>query len=189
MQPKASNRPTLAQIFTAFARIGAASFGGGLVAYLRDALVDEKKWMDEEEFLAALEIGQTLPGLNSVNVSIIAGRHLAGPMGAVSAAAGIILPGVLALVVLGLLYDRFRHNPGRLLGVLHEVLPGLLRHHVQEIDPGLLHGRDVPQHADHLLNVTLSGIGDQKVAEHSTGNALRQPMADQRAPWLSKRTP
>jgi chromate transporter len=68
MQPKASNRPTLAQIFTAFARIGAASFGGGLVAYLRDALVDEKKWMDEEEFLAALEIGQTLPGLNSVNV-------------------------------------------------------------------------------------------------------------------------
>jgi chromate transporter len=111
MQPKASNRPTLAQIFTAFARIGAASFGGGLVAYLRDALVDEKKWMDEEEFLAALETGQTLPGLNSVNVSIIAGRHLARPMGAVSAAAGIILPGVLAFVVLGLLYDRFRHNP------------------------------------------------------------------------------
>ena len=111
MQPKASNPPTLAQIFTAFARIGATSFGGGLVAYLRDALVDEKKWMDEEEFLAALEIGQTLPGLNSVNVSIIAGRHLAGPMGAVSAATGIILPGVLALVVLGLLYDRFRHNP------------------------------------------------------------------------------
>jgi len=111
MPPEASSRPTIPQIFGAFARIGAASFGGGLVAYLRDALVEEKKWMDEEEFLAALEIGQTLPGLNSVNVSIIAGRHLAGPMGAVAAASGIILPGVLALVVLGLLYDKFRHNP------------------------------------------------------------------------------
>lgn len=111
MPPEASSRPSLPQIFTAFARIGATSFGGGLVAYLRDALVEEKKWMDEEEFLAALEIGQTLPGLNSVNVSIIAGRHLAGPMGAVAAASGIILPGVLALVILGLLYDRFRHNP------------------------------------------------------------------------------
>ncbi|MFM8984363.1 MAG: chromate transporter, partial [Spartobacteria bacterium] len=107
MPPEASNRPTIPQIFGAFARIGAASFGGGLVAYLRDALVEEKKWMDEEEFIAALEIGQTLPGLKSVNVSIIAGRHLAGPMGAVAAASGIILPGVLALVVLGLLYDKF----------------------------------------------------------------------------------
>ena len=111
MPPEASRPPTLPQIFGAFARIGAASFGGGLVAYLRDALVEERKWMDEEEFLAALEIGQTLPGLNSVNVSIIAGRHLAGPMGALAAALGIILPGVLALVVLGLLYDHFRHNP------------------------------------------------------------------------------
>ncbi len=111
MPPEASNRPTIAEIFRAFAKIGATSFGGGLVAYLRDALVVEKKWMDEEEFLAALEIGQTLPGLNSVNVSIIAGRHLAGPMGSVAAASGIILPGVLVLVVLGLLYDKFRHNP------------------------------------------------------------------------------
>lgn len=111
MPPAVSERPSVAGIFFAFARIGATSFGGGLVAYLRDALVEDRKWMDEEEFLAALEIGQTLPGLNSVNVSIIAGRHLAGPAGAVAAAAGIILPGVSALVVLGLLYDKFRHNP------------------------------------------------------------------------------
>jgi len=111
MPLEASSRPTIAEIFQAFAKIGATSFGGGLVAYLRDALVEEKKWMNEEEFLAALEIGQTLPGLNSVNVSIIAGRRLAGPMGAFAAASGIILPGVFALVVLGLLYDRFRHNP------------------------------------------------------------------------------
>ena len=111
MPPATNSRPTVPQIFAAFARIGVTSFGGGLVAYLRDALVDEKKWMNEEEFLAALEIGQTLPGLNSVNVAIIAGRRLAGPMGAVAAASGIILPGVIVLIALGLLYDRFRHDP------------------------------------------------------------------------------
>ena len=102
--------PGAPEIFRVFAKIGITSFGGGLVAYLRDALVTDKKWMDEEEFLAALEIGQTLPGLNSVNVAIIAGRKLAGPRGAI-AAAGLILPGVLLLLVLGILYDRFRHNP------------------------------------------------------------------------------
>lgn len=111
MPPEASSRPTVPEIFAAFARIGATSFGGGLVAYLRDALVEDKKWMDEEDFLAALEMGQTLPGMNAVNVSIIAGRRLAGPMGALAAASGILLPGVLGLVALGLLYDHFRHNP------------------------------------------------------------------------------
>ncbi len=111
MPPEPNSRPTPLEIFTAFARIGATSFGGGLVAYLRDALVDEKKWMDEEEFLAALEMGQTLPGMNAVNVAIIAGRRLSGPMGSLAAATGILLPGVFGLVVLGLLYNRFRHDP------------------------------------------------------------------------------
>lgn len=111
MPPATSSQPGAQEIFRVFAKIGLTSFGGGLVAYLRDALVTDKKWMNEEEFLAALEIGQTLPGLNSVNVAIIAGRKLAGPSGAVAAAAGLILPGVALLIVLGLLYDRFRHNP------------------------------------------------------------------------------
>jgi chromate transporter len=106
-----SDAPTPRAIFAAYARIGLVSFGGGLVAYLRDALVNEKKWMNEEEFLAALEIGQTLPGLNSVNVAIIAGRKLGGPAGAIAAATGLIVPGVLLLIVLGALYSRFKDNP------------------------------------------------------------------------------
>jgi len=105
------NSPTPAALFAAFFRIGITSFGGGLVAYLRDEIVTEKKWMTPDEFLAALEIGQTLPGLNSVNVAIIAGRRLAGPAGAVAAATGLIIPGAVLLVVLGLLYIRFHKNP------------------------------------------------------------------------------
>ena len=111
MPPAASSTPSPGEIFAVFARIGATSFGGGLVAYLRDALVTDRRWMTPEEFLAALEIGQTLPGLNSVNIAIIAGRHLAGARGAFAAASGLVLPGVAILVGLGLLYARFRHNP------------------------------------------------------------------------------
>jgi len=107
-----ANRPaTLAQIFTLFAKIGITSFGGGVVAYQRNALVTDNQWMTEEEFLAALEISQTLPGLNSVNLAIIAGRKLAGPSGAVVASVGLVLPGVMLLIVLGLLYERFHKNP------------------------------------------------------------------------------
>lgn len=110
MPPEASSPPT-AEIFRAFFRIGITSFGGGLVAYLRDELVTTRKWMSPDEFLAALEIGQTLPGLNSVNVAIIAGRRLAGPRGAIAAATGLVLPGLVILCLLGVLYARFRHNP------------------------------------------------------------------------------
>ena len=102
--------PTCTEIFRAFFRIGVTSFGGGLVAYLRDEIVTKKKWMTPDDFLAALEIGQTLPGLNSVNVAIIAGRRLAGARGAIAAATGLVIPGAVILVILGLLYVRFRHN-------------------------------------------------------------------------------
>ncbi len=104
-------KPTPSEIFRVFFTIGITSFGGGLVAYLRDEIVSKQKWMSEDDFLAALEIGQTLPGLNSTNVAIIAGRKLAGVRGSVAAATGLILPGAAILCLLGVLYVRFHNNP------------------------------------------------------------------------------
>lgn len=106
-----ASMPTLRRIFGVFFMIGLSSFGGGLVAYLRDALVDRERWLEADEFMAALEIGQTLPGLNSTNVAVIVGRRLHGPAGSATAALGLILPGVVILSILGLLYVRFHNNP------------------------------------------------------------------------------
>lgn len=103
--------PTLSRVFGVFFMIGLSSFGGGLVAYLRDALVERERWLGADEFMAALEIGQTLPGLNSTNVAVIVGRRLRGPAGSAAAALGLILPGAVILGLLGLLYVRFHHNP------------------------------------------------------------------------------
>ncbi len=111
LQAMNPSRPSPATLFGAFFQIGVTSFGGGLVAYLRDEIVTSRNWMSEEEFLAALEIGQTLPGLNSVNVAIIAGRKLAGPAGAIAAATGLVIPGAVILCLLGFLYVRFHKNP------------------------------------------------------------------------------
>lgn len=111
MEPIPESKPTLRDIFLAFFRIGLTSFGGGLVAYVREEVVTARNWMTDDDYLAALEIGQTLPGLNAVNVSIIAGRKLRGPLGSVAAALGIILPGAAILLLLGFLYVRFHDNP------------------------------------------------------------------------------
>ena len=106
-----SERVTLGQIFWVFARIGATSFGGGVVAYLQHSLVEKEKWLTADEFMGDLEIAQTLPGLNSTNMSGIVGRKLRGPLGAVAALLGMILPGAAIVMALGFAYVRFRHNP------------------------------------------------------------------------------
>ena len=104
-------RVSLGRIFRVFALIGVTSFGGGIVAYLRRALVDKEKWLDEDGFMAALEISQTLPGLNSTNLSVIVGRKLRGAAGATVAVLGMILPGALVVTALGFAYVALRHDP------------------------------------------------------------------------------
>ena len=109
--PGAPGRVSLGAIFSTFLVIGATSFGGGMVAYLREMLVSRRRWLDDESFITALEIGQTLPGLNSTNISIIVGDSLRGVPGAVAAFLGIILPGTLVLLTVGVLYGLQSESP------------------------------------------------------------------------------
>jgi chromate transporter len=104
-------RVSLGKIFAVFATIGAVSFGGGIVAYLRRSLVEKEGWLDEDGFMAALEISQILPGLNSTNMSVIVGRKLRGAAGALVAVLGMVLPGAVAVTALGFAYVALRHDP------------------------------------------------------------------------------
>ncbi|MDQ0511268.1 chromate transporter [Ancylobacter amanitiformis] len=99
------------EIFLTFLVIGATSFGGGVVAYLRAGLVIRKRWLDEEHFMSALEISQALPGLNATNMSIIVGDRLRGVAGAVVAFLGVTLPGASLVMILGVLYASNASNP------------------------------------------------------------------------------
>jgi chromate transporter len=101
----------LSKLFGVFLYIGATSFGGGVVAYFREHLVDRQKWLSEDEFLATLEIGQIVPGLMATNVSVLVGNHLRGLRGSIAAVIGMAVPGASVVFVLGLLYARFKNNP------------------------------------------------------------------------------
>src|SRR5262245_62730099 len=85
------------EIFRAFLLIGATSFGGGAVAYLRSSLVGKHRWVDDPTFVELLSISQSIPGLNSTNVAILVGDRLRGAPGAVAALAGVCLPGALIM--------------------------------------------------------------------------------------------
>jgi chromate transporter len=111
MSEVAAPAVSLGRIFRVFALIGVTSFGGGIVAYLRHALVEKEKWLDADQFMAALEISQTLPGLNSTNMSVIVGRKLRGAAGALVAVLGMVIPGAFIVTCLGFAYVALRHDP------------------------------------------------------------------------------
>lgn len=98
-------RAGLWEIFVEFLVIGAVSFGGGIVAYERILLIEKRKWLTADTFMATLAISQTMPGLNSVNLAVLAGDRLRGTLGAVAAALGLILPGGLFVLVAGVAYS------------------------------------------------------------------------------------
>jgi chromate transporter len=103
-------QPSVLDVFVTFLIIGATSFGGAVVAYLRSSLVGKKKWLDDTHFLELMSISNTLPGLNATNMSILVGDRLRGTVGAAAALIGMCLPGLIFMTVAGILYG---HNGDR----------------------------------------------------------------------------
>ncbi|HSY13411.1 MAG TPA: chromate transporter [Verrucomicrobiae bacterium] len=102
---------TILQIFLEFLLIGATSFGGGVVAYLRDGLVGKRGWINDQEFVEYLAISQTLPGLNATNMAVLVGDNLRGYLGSVVALIGICLPGGLLMSAAGAAYHASGNQP------------------------------------------------------------------------------
>jgi chromate transporter len=109
--PTDTPRPTLLELFLEFLLIGAVSFGGGIIAYERVLLIEKRKWLTNDTFMATLAISQTMPGLNSVNIAVLAGDHLRGTLGALAATIGLILPGSAFVLGVGLLYSEGANHP------------------------------------------------------------------------------
>ena len=94
----------LLDLFLQFLIVGAVSFGGGIIAYERILLVEKRKWLTADQFMAYLAISQTMPGLNSVNLAVLTGDYLKGIKGSVIALLGLVLPGSTLVLLLGFVY-------------------------------------------------------------------------------------
>lgn len=88
------------RIFQVFLSLGATSIGGGMMAHIREAVVVREGWLTEEEFLECYGLCQTLPGLNTTNLSVLIGDRVGGSWGAIAAMLAVMAPG--AGIVLGL---------------------------------------------------------------------------------------
>lgn len=102
--------PTVGELFAGFLGLGLIGFGG-VLPMARRMVVDKRHWLTDAEFVDLLGLCQFLPGGNIINLSVAIGLHFRGLAGAVAAAVGLIAAPTFIVVMLGMVYDRFRDDP------------------------------------------------------------------------------
>ena len=107
------HKPTFQEAFRYWLRLGCISFGGptGQIAIMHRELVEEKKWIDEEHFLQALNYCMLLPGPEAQQLTIYIGWLLHGTPGGIVAGVLFVLPSVFVLLALAWLYAALGHLP------------------------------------------------------------------------------
>jgi len=104
--PAVSSGPRFGKALRFWLWLGFISFGGpsGQIALLHAELVEKRRWIAEDRFLAALNYCMILPGPEATQLAIYLGWLLHGPAGGWAAGLGFILPSAALLWGLSWLY-------------------------------------------------------------------------------------
>lgn len=100
-------------LFTSTFYLSTFTFGGGyvIVPLMEKRFVNELGWINEDEMLDLVAIGQSAPGPIAVNTSILVGYRMAGVPGAMVTVIGTILPPLIIMTIVTYFYLAFRDNP------------------------------------------------------------------------------
>lgn len=100
-------------MFLTFFKIGAFTFGGGfaMIPIIQREVVENKKWIKDEEFIDTISIAQSSPGPIAVNSSIFVGYKIEGFRGALICTLGTVLPSFMIILVIALFFESFTSNP------------------------------------------------------------------------------
>lgn len=101
----------LIDLYFAFFRIGALTFGGGyaMMPMLEREVVSRFNWATSDELLDYYAISQCTPGVIAVNVSTIIGNKQRGVVGAATATLGVITPSFFIILIIASILQEFSH--------------------------------------------------------------------------------
>lgn len=102
--------PTRLDLLLAFGKMGMIGFGG-VAPWARRVMVEERRWMTDQDFAEYLGMGQVLPGANMLNVAVMVGERYHGAAGAALALLGLLGGPMLVILAMAGLYDRFAGLP------------------------------------------------------------------------------
>ncbi|MBY0416325.1 MAG: chromate transporter [Bdellovibrionales bacterium] len=99
------------EVFFYFLRLGSLGFGGplALVSNMQNYAVEEKKWVDHEEFNSTFALIKAMPGPIAFMTAVFIGRKRAGFWGGLLAGVGLNLPAFFLMVLFSLFFSSISH--------------------------------------------------------------------------------
>ncbi len=103
----------LLKLFLTFFKIGTFTLGGGyaMLPLIQREIVENRSWVEEEDFFELLALAQSSPGPVAVNASVFVGYKVAGVTGSIAATLGTTLPSFLIILVIAAWLVDYRSNP------------------------------------------------------------------------------
>lgn len=99
-------------LFLVFFKIGASSFGGGMamISVVEREIVENKKWLTKDEFIDAIIVAQSLPGIIIINLAVYVGYKLNNLKGAIASLFGSLAPSVIIMMIISMTLSKFTNN-------------------------------------------------------------------------------
>ncbi len=103
----------LRQFVGYFLWLGTVGFGGpiALAGHMQQDLVDDRKWIQKEDYLEGLALAQLAPGPLAAQLAIYLGYIRAGVIGATAVGVAFVLPSFLMVLALSAAYVRYGGLP------------------------------------------------------------------------------
>src|SRR6478735_1025687 len=104
---------SLKELILYFFKLGYSGFGGpvALVGYMHRDLVEDRKWISEEEYKDGLALAQLAPGPLAAQLGIYLGYVHYRILGATLCGLAFVLPSFFMVVAIGIAYKMFGGLP------------------------------------------------------------------------------
>ena len=176
---------SLPRLFLKFLRFGCLAFGGPVaqIAMVRQALVDEERWIESARFNRLLAVMQVLPGPEAHELCVHMGMMARGRIGGLLAGLGFMLPGFLLMLACAWAYAAFIAGRPELAGVLlgaQVAVLAVIARSVQRIGEHVLIDRLLAGLAVMAAVATLAGVpfwAPLVAGAFAYGRAADKPMA------------
>lgn len=103
----------LLELYTAFLKIGAVTFGGGyaMLPIIQRDIVEKRGWATKEDIADYYAIGQCTPGIIAINTATFVGYKQKGVAGGIIATLGFVTPALFIITIIAALLSNFAHLP------------------------------------------------------------------------------
>ena len=123
---------SLAEVLRYFFRLGCIAFGGPAahIAIMRRELVNQRRWLSDQDLVDLLGVTNLIPGPNSTEMTMHLGAMRAGWRGLWLAGFAFILPAILIVTALAWAYVEYGTTPageGIILGIQPFILAVIIQ--------------------------------------------------------------